>query len=87
MNPFTISKNKTIPMETFNAEDQFVLMEINLGEVVASAPMTRAELINHLSTKYADQPLKHFNDSGRLRVAHLKSGLIYSVKLSLDLKM
>jgi len=74
-------------MELFNADDQFVLMEINLGEVVTSPPMTKAEIINHLSSKYAEQPIKHFNDSGRLRVAHLKSGIIYSVKLSLELKV
>ncbi len=72
-------------MEVLDNNDKYVLMEVNLDGVVSSEPMLKDELVDYLGKKYGDLPIKHLNDSGRLKIVHLKTGTWKQVKVSLDL--
>lgn len=65
-------------------EDLYVLIEINLDDVVKSNAMSYEMLWKYITKKYEDQPLKYFNDTERLKVVHLKSGIIKTVRLVLE---
>ena len=65
-------------------EDLYVLIEINLDDVVKSNAMSFEMLWKYITKKYEDQPLKYFNDSERLKIVHLKSGIIKTVRLVLE---
>lgn len=65
-------------------EDLYVLIEINLDDVVKSNAMSYEMLWKYIMKKYEDQPVKYFNDSERLKVVHLKSGIIKTVRLVLE---
>ena len=64
--------------------DLFVLMEINMDDVVKTEPLTMDGLLRYILEKYADQPIKYFNETQRLKIIHLKSGMIKEAKLVLD---
>lgn len=65
-------------------DDLYVLIEINLDDVVKSNAMSYDMLWKYITKKYEEQPLKYFNDTERLKVVHLKSGIIKTVKLVLE---
>lgn len=65
-------------------DDLYVLIEINLDDIVKTNAMSYDMLWKYIIKKYEDQPLKYFNDTQRLRVVHLKSGLIKTLKLTLE---
>lgn len=85
MNFLNISQTKPIRMDILDNNDLYVLMEVNLDGVVSSNPMKKDELVNYLLTKYSDVSMKHLNDSGRLKIVHLKTGTWKQVKVTLDL--
>jgi hypothetical protein len=64
--------------------DMYVLIEVNLDDVVKTEPMNMDGILNYILNKYAEQPIKYFNEMQRLRVVHLKSGIIKNVKLVLE---
>ena len=65
-------------------DDLYVLMEINLGDVKTTNAMSYQMLWQYIIKKYEEQPLKYFNDAGRLKVIHLKTGVIKTLKLTID---
>jgi hypothetical protein len=65
-------------------DDLYVLIEINLDDIVKTNPMSYDMLWKYIVKKYEDQPLKYFNETQRLRVVHLKSGLIKTLRLTLE---
>ena len=65
-------------------DDLYVLIEINLDDIVKTNAMSYDMLWKYIVKKYEDQPLKYFNETQRLRVVHLKSGLIKTLKLSIE---
>ena len=65
-------------------EDLYVLVEINLDDVIKSNAMTYDMLWKYITKRYEEQPIKYFNETDRLKVIHLKSGVIKTVKLSLE---
>jgi hypothetical protein len=46
--------------------------------------MTMENLINHVVLKYGDQPLRYFNDYKRIKVIHLKSGMVKDMKVTIE---
>jgi hypothetical protein len=64
--------------------DLFVLVEINLDDVAKTEPMNMDGILKHILNKYAEQPIKYFNETQRLKVVHLKSGIIKNVNLVLE---
>ena len=67
-----------------NSTDLFVCLEINNDEAKTSEPMTMDNLINHVVLKYGDQPLRYFNDYKRIKVIHLKSGMVKDMKVTIE---
>lgn len=65
-------------------DDLYVLIEVNLDDVVKSNPMSYDMLWKYIVKKYEEQPIKYFNDTQRLKIIHLKSGVIKTVKLSIE---
>jgi hypothetical protein len=41
-------------------------------------------LWKYIMKKYEEQPLKYFNDLDRLKVIHLKSGIVKTLKVTLE---
>lgn len=64
--------------------DLFVLLEINVNDIVKSEPLTMPELTKYVMEKYKDQPLQYFNETGRLKIVHLKSGTMKNATFTLD---
>lgn len=85
MNFSTISQTKPIRMDTLYNDDLYVLVEVTLEGVITSDPMKREQLVEHLITKYSDLKIKNLNETGRLKIVHLKTGTWKQLKLSLDL--
>ena len=85
MNFLTVSQSNPIPMEVLYSDDFFVLVEVTLEGVITSDPMKREELVEHLMTKYSDVKMKNVNETGRLKIVHLKTGTWKQLKLTLDL--
>lgn len=65
-------------------DDLYVLMEINLNDVKTSNAMSYQMLWQYIIKKYEEQPLKYFNETGRLKIIHLKTGVIKTLKLTID---
>jgi hypothetical protein len=65
-------------------EDLYVLIEINLDDIVKSNPMSYDMLWKYIVKKYEEQPLKYFNNTDRLKIVHLKSGIMKTVKIALE---
>ena len=85
MNFLTVSQSNPIPMDILYNDDLYVIVEVTLDGVVTSAPMKRDELVEHLMTKYSDVKIKNLNETGRLKIVHLKTGTWKQLKLTLDL--
>jgi hypothetical protein len=66
------------------SEDLYVLIEINLDDIVKSNPMSYDMLWKYIVKKYEEQPLKYFNNTDRLKIVHLKSGIMKTVKIALE---
>lgn len=66
------------------SDDLYVLLEVNLDDIVKSNAMTYEMIEKYITKRYEDQPIKYFNEAGRLKVIHLKSGLVKTVKLTLE---
>ena len=65
-------------------DDLYVLIEINLDDVVKSNAMSYELLWKYITKRYEDQPIRYFNEQDRLRIVHLKSGVVKTVKLALE---
>ena len=65
-------------------DDLFVLVEINVDDVVKTEPMPMDGILRYILNRYADQPIRYFNETQRLKIIHLKSGMIKEAKLVLD---
>ena len=65
-------------------EDLYVLIEINLDDVVKSNAMSYEMLWKYILKRYEDQPVKYFNETERLKIIHLKSGVVKTVRLTLE---
>lgn len=72
-------------MDILNNDELYVLMEVNLDGVVTSEPMKKDQLLDYLLKKYSDVSIKHLNETGRLKIVHLKTGTWKQVKVTLDL--
>lgn len=66
------------------AQDLYVLIEINLDDVIKSNAMTYDMMWKYIMKKYEDQPLKYFNEMDRIKVVHLKSGIVKTLKVTLE---
>ena len=64
--------------------DLFVLLEISNEQVISSAAMTLDAMSEHIIRSYKDQPLNYFNEMGRLKLVHLRSGTVKNVSLKID---
>lgn len=64
--------------------DLFVLLEITPDNVVFTQPMTLEYISEHVTRTYKDQPLNYFNEMGRLKLVHLRSGTVKNVSLKID---
>lgn len=76
-----------VPQEDLNGnpiEDLYVLLDIGVNDVVKSVPMNKHFLKEYILNRFEEQPLKYFNNANRLKIVHLKSGLIKSVSIKLD---
>jgi hypothetical protein len=65
-------------------QDLYVLIEINLDDITKSNAMSYDMLWKYIMKKYEEQPLKYFNDTDRLKVIHLKSGIVKTLKVTLE---
>lgn len=65
-------------------DDLYVLIEINLDDINKTNAMSYDMLWKYIVKKYEDQPLKYFNETQRLKIVHLKSGIIKTVKLTIE---
>jgi hypothetical protein len=81
----SVSQTKPIRMDILNNDELYVLMEVNLDGVVTSEPMKKDQLLDYLLKKYSDVSIKHLNETGRLKIVHLKTGTWKQVKVTLDL--
>jgi hypothetical protein len=72
-------------MDTLFNDDLYVLVEVTLEGVITSDPMKREQLVEHLISKYSDLKIKNLNETGRLKIVHLKTGTWKQLKLTLDL--
>jgi hypothetical protein len=72
-------------MDILSNDELYVLMEVNLDGVVTSEPMKKDQLLDYLLKKYSDVSIKHLNETGRLKIVHLKTGTWKQVKVTLDL--
>lgn len=66
-------------------EDLYVVLDITTTDVVKTMPMKKAYIMEYILQKFEDQPLKYFNETNRIKVVHLKSGLIKTLKLKIDI--
>jgi len=73
------------PSMTFSENDEYSLLEINQTGASASSPMLLPEITKAVLEKYADQPVRYFNEYRRIKVIHLKSGTIRDVNLKLEI--
>jgi len=64
--------------------DLFQLLEVTQDGIVLSNVMNLEMLTTFVVNKFKDQPLQYFNEMDRLKIIHLKSGTIKSVKLSIE---
>jgi len=78
---FSLPLSKFTTMEIISKNDLYVVIEINLDDIVKSQPMTRAQVNEYILSNYADQPLKYFNESGRIQIIHLESASVKQAKL------
>jgi hypothetical protein len=69
--------------EMIQDTDTFALLEINQNEATITEPKTLAEITALILEKYADQPLRYFNEYKRIKVVHLKSGTIRDINLKI----
>lgn len=81
---FGIHAIKHPPM-TFSENDEYSLLEINQSGATASAPMLLTEITRTVLEKYADQPVRYFNEYRRIKVIHLKSGTIRDINLKIEI--
>lgn len=65
-------------------DDLYILIEINTDDIIKSNAMTYEMLWKYITKRYEEQPLKYFNDSDRLKVIHLKSGVVKTLRLALE---
>lgn len=79
-----ITTIKPKPM-TFSENDEYSLLEINQTGATTSAPMMLPEITRAIFEKYADQPVRYFNEYRRIKVIHLKSGTIRDVNLKIEI--
>lgn len=73
------------PTMTFSENDEFSLLEINKDGASTTSPMLLTEITKTILEKYADQPVRYFNEYRRIKVIHLKSGTIRDVNLKLEI--
>lgn len=66
-------------------EDLYVVLDITTTDVMKTMPMKKAYIMEYILQKFEEQPLKYFNETNRVKVVHLKSGLIKTLKLKLDI--
>ena len=85
MNFLNVSQSKPIRMDSLDNKDLYVLMEVNLDGVVNSEPMNKNEILSYLLKKYSDVSIRHLNESGRLKIIHLKTSTWKQVRVTLDL--
>jgi hypothetical protein len=64
--------------------DMYQMLSVTLEGVELSSVMTLDALSAHVVQKYKDQPLQYFNEMDRLKVIHLKTGTIKSIRLKID---
>jgi hypothetical protein len=82
-----IKPSRSMKMENsiyMSNSDMYVLIEVNLDDVMKTEPMNMDGILNYVLNKYAEQPIKYFNETQRLKVVHLKSGIIKNVNLVLE---
>ena len=65
-------------------DDMYVLIEINMDDVIKSTAMSYETMWKYILKRYENQPLKYFNEINRLKIVHLKSGVIKTLKLALE---
>lgn len=65
--------------------DLFVLVEINNDGAVNSPSFNLRDMNKYILERYGDQPLRYFNDYKRLKLIHLKSGIIKDLAVKIDL--
>jgi hypothetical protein len=68
----------------YNYTDAFILLEINVDDIVKSEPMNLEELSKYVFSKYGEQPLSYFNEYKRLKIVHLKTGTVKNLELKVD---
>lgn len=66
-------------------DDLYVVLDITTTDVMKTMPMKKAYIMEYILEKFQEQPLKYFNDTNRIKVVHLKSGLIKTLKLKVDI--
>ena len=64
--------------------DMYQMLSVTLEGVELSGVMTLDALSAFVVQKYKDQPLQYFNEMDRLKVIHLKTGTIKSIRLKID---
>jgi hypothetical protein len=81
---FRVEKPKPKPMPMFQANDLYVVLEVNIDNVKTSEPMLATEVDKYISEQYADQPLRYFNESRRIKIVHLRSGEVRVARITIQ---
>ena len=66
--------------------DMYVVVVVNLNGVETSEPMTEEQVSRYITKKFGEQPLNYFNDNGRIKVIHLRTGLVRMARVRLELR-
>jgi hypothetical protein len=72
------------PKMLISNQDNYQIIEINNDGISVSQVMNLSECTDHILQKYRDQPLMYFNEYKRIKVIHLKTGIIKDVTLQIE---
>jgi hypothetical protein len=71
-------------MPMFQTNDMYVVLEVNVDNVKTSEPMLAHDVDKYISEQYADQPLRYFNESRRIKIIHLRTGEVRVARITIQ---
>lgn len=80
---FGIESIKPTPM-LISPNDLFQLIEVTVNGITQHEPCELPGIRELIIKYYGDQPLKYFNENKRLKVIHLKTGVVRDATLDVS---
>jgi hypothetical protein len=71
-------------MAMFNQNDLYVVLEVNIDNVKTSEPMLVDDVDKYISLEYADQPIRYFNESRRIKIINLRTGDVRAARITIQ---